>query len=60
MTDIFNISQKETFEITIKFKLYYNETPNIKRRWTSEEDEIIKKYATILTINDGRYLFNRS
>ena len=39
------MSQKEAFEIAIKFKLYYNETPNIKRRWTSEEDEIIKKYA---------------
>lgn len=60
LTDSLDISLTEALEIAFELQLYKKSTPNIARRWLSEEAEFLINHAHQLSVRDASNLLYRS
>ncbi|MCU5068341.1 hypothetical protein GH839_21550 [Bacillus thuringiensis] len=60
MTDTLNISLMEFLELAFNLQLYRKSTPNIRRRWTMEEEGFLNNYAHHLSVREASNLLYRS
>lgn len=50
----------EVLEIAMELKLSKCETPNIRRKWTAEEEKFLIKYSNQLSVKEASNLLYRS
>lgn len=60
MAESLSLNLYELLKLAYEEKLYSKKTPEVKRRWTKDEDEFLKEYADSLTIAQACVLLYRS
>lgn len=55
-----NIDLKETLELAISLNLKHKETSNLRRTWTKDEDDFLKKHRQVLSVREASNLLYRS
>lgn len=60
LTQKYNLTLSETYELAVKQKLYNYESKIERRHWTNEDDLFLEKYKDKLTVKEAANILHKS